>query len=239
VNELGLIIHDEKVVVGSRKVAEVYEKEHRHVLDSIRGALAQVPEAKPNFRLSEYKDSTGRNLPEYLMDRQGFSMLVMGFTGEKARRFTYQYTLAFEQMAAELQKPKTQLEILQQSINALVEQESRIKSLETTTQSIKETIIAQPDNWREDINRMINKIVDRIGGKKFSEVRTESYSLLEQRAHVDLTRRLQNLQIRLMNEGATKTTINKANKMDVIEADPKLREIYTAIIKEYTIKYVA
>lgn len=39
--------------------------------------------------------------------------------------------------------------------------------------------------------------------------------------------------------GASKTAIDKANKLDVIEADPKLREIYASIIKEYTIKFVA
>ena len=86
---------------------------------------------------------------------------------------------------------------------------------------------------------MFNKIVDRIGGQKFQEVRNESYRLLEKRARVDLNRRLMNLRSRMLAQGASKSAIEKANKLDVIEQDPKLREIYGKIISEYYIKYVA
>ena len=136
-------------------------------------------------------------------------------------------------------KPATVLEALAQTVQVLQEQDARLKQLENTTQAIKDTIIQEPDNWREDINRMFNKIVDRIGGEKFQEVRHESYKLLEQRAHVDLNRRLMNLRTRMLDQGFTKTAIEKANKLDVIEQDPKLREIYAQIIKEYYIRYVA
>ncbi len=97
-SELGLIIQNDKVVVSSRKVAEVYEKRHDSILRDLRNLIESVPEALHNFVESSYLNEQNREMPEYLMDRQGFSMLVMGFTGEKARRFTYQYTLAFEQM---------------------------------------------------------------------------------------------------------------------------------------------
>jgi len=137
------------------------------------------------------------------------------------------------------QKPVTILDALAQTVQVLQEQEARIRQLESTTQAIKDTIIQEPDNWREDINRMFNKIVDRIGGQKFQEIRNESYNLLESRAHVDLNRRLMNLRTRMLDQGATKTAIEKANKLDVIEQDPKLREIYAQIIKEYYIRYVA
>jgi hypothetical protein len=136
-------------------------------------------------------------------------------------------------------KPATILEALAQTVQVLQEQENRIKQLEGTTQAIKDTIIQEPDNWREDMNRMFNKIVDRIGGQKFQEIRNESYKLLEQRARVDLNRRLMNMRTRMLGQGATKTAIEKANKLDVIEHDPKLREIYSQIIKEYYIKFVA
>lgn len=138
-----------------------------------------------------------------------------------------------------LMQQATPLHILQQAINNMIQQEERVKRLENTTQLIKDTVIQHPNQWREDINRMFNRIVDRIGGKQFKELRIESYRLLEQRARVNLQRRLDNLKVRIMQEGGTKTAINNANMLDVIEADPKLREIYTAIIKEYTIKYVS
>ena len=116
-NQLGLIIQNDKVVVSSRKVSEIYEKEHAKVIRSIKEILETVPEGHANFGLTSYTDQWNRDQPEYIMDRQGFSMLVMGFTGEKAKRFTYQYTLAFEKMAKELEKPRQLSPMEQPSYN--------------------------------------------------------------------------------------------------------------------------
>ncbi len=103
-SELGLIVKDSKVVVNSLTVAEKYEKQHAHVMRDIRNIIEAVPEGLSNFGETYYLDSQGKKQPSIDMDRQGFSMLVMGFTGDKARRFTYQYTLAFEQMAQSIKQ---------------------------------------------------------------------------------------------------------------------------------------
>lgn len=107
--ELGLMVIDSKVVVSSRTVAENYSKRHDNVLRDIRLILEQVPRAQLNYEESSYINEQGRKMPEYMMDRQGFSMLVTGFTGQQARRFTYEYTLAFEKMAAAAEKSKHQI----------------------------------------------------------------------------------------------------------------------------------
>ena len=121
----------------------------------------------------------------------------------------------------------------------LQEQERRMTQIETTQQAIKDAVISEPDNWREDINRKLNKIAQSIGQGRYQEVRKESYKLLEQRAHVDLERRLNNYRGILFNYGASQTVIKKACKLDIIEQDPKLREIYGKIVSEYMIKYTA
>jgi prophage antirepressor-like protein len=150
-------------------------------------------------------------------------------------------------------KLSPELQLARQMLQAMERQELEIqetKAIATAAQSgleqtrqiisdIKDTVISVPDNWREDINHNINKIVKIIGNKEYQNMRAESYRLLEERARVDLKRRLSNYKVRLMESGASKTTINNANKLDVIEQDTKLREIYAAIIKEYTIKFVA
>jgi len=232
----GLIIRDNKVVVGSRRVAKNYGKVHGDVLRAIRTWIADLPDGQRNFAESSYINEQGREMPEYIMDRQGFSMLVMGFTGRDARIFTYRYTCAFEEMAAKLERPRTSLEVLQQTIGQLIAQEQRLTQLEANQEHIRETIAFQPDQWRSDMNRLFNKIVDSVGGEQFGYLRRETYSRLEQRACVDLGRRLQNLKCRLAMEGATATAVEKANRMDVIEADPKLREIYAIILKELAIQ---
>ncbi|MNP74948.1 hypothetical protein D3C76_1719070 [compost metagenome] len=66
-------------------------------------------------------------------------------------------------------------------------------------------------------------------------MRSESYRLLEERGKCDLNRRLANLRERLADTGATKTKINDTNRLDVIEADPRLKEIYTTIVKKLSI----
>lgn len=101
--EFGILDRNGKPVVSSRKVAEVFEKEHKTVLRSIANITdpkSGVSEkfAERNFVLSEYKDSTGRKLPEYLLTRDGFVMLAMGFTGSKAMQFKEAYINKFNEM---------------------------------------------------------------------------------------------------------------------------------------------
>ena len=123
-------------------------------------------------------------------------------------------------------------------MEALEQQEKRLNQIESTQQAIKDAVIAEPDNWREDINRKMNKIAEKIGANQYREVRSESYKLLEQRAGVLLERRLDNKKARMLKEGASKTAIDNTRKIDVIDEDKKLREIYGKIVAEYMIKYL-
>ena len=67
------------------KVAEYFGKRHDNVLSAI-GTLLQDADiaARLNFKVSDYQDITGRNLPMYELDRDGFTLLAMGFTGKKS-----------------------------------------------------------------------------------------------------------------------------------------------------------
>lgn len=80
----------------SLKVAEVFGKYHKHVLRDIEQLECSETFTESNFGLSEYKDSTGRRLPMYRMTRDGFSFLVMGFTGKRAAHWKEQYIKAIK-----------------------------------------------------------------------------------------------------------------------------------------------
>jgi hypothetical protein len=54
-----------------------------------------------------------------------------------------------------------------------------------------------------------------------------------------LEQRLKNMQQRMELSGAPRSHVARLNKLDVIEAEPRLKEIYTGIVKELYIKYVA
>ena len=101
-NDLGLVVRDSKVVVSSRDVARVFEKEHRRVTQDIRDLGCSEDFRLHNFVQSSYLNDQNREMPEYLMTRDGFTLLAMGYTGEKAMFFKESYINAFRLMEEEL-----------------------------------------------------------------------------------------------------------------------------------------
>ena len=88
---------DGEVVVSSREVAKNFEKEHSKVLRTIENKIEVNPIlASPKYFIeSNYIDKSNRQSKEYLMTRDGFSFVVMGFTGAKADNWKLKYIEAF------------------------------------------------------------------------------------------------------------------------------------------------
>lgn len=87
----------------STQVAEYFGKNHQHVSRDIRNLIEKCPElGVSNFGQTTYKDSQGKSQPCYRMDRKGFVLLAMGFTGEKALQFKIAYIDEFDRMEEEL-----------------------------------------------------------------------------------------------------------------------------------------
>jgi phage regulator Rha-like protein len=219
----------------SMQIAEVTNKRHADIMRDIRDEAERLENGgirtERKFALSERQDSTGRTIPYYELTKEGVLQL--------AARYDAVTRAKLIELAIQQDKPKSALEALVQTVQALQEQERRMTQIETTQQAIKDAVISEPDNWREDINRKMNKIAEAIGLNKYREVRAESYKLLEQRAGVKLERRLDNKKARLLKEGASRTAIKNTRKIDIIDEDKKLREIYGKIVSEYMIKYTA
>lgn len=103
-NDYGIFAdHNDIARVDSRFVAEFFEKRHSNVIRDIQtitqpksGLSEEFIEL--NFELSSYKDVTGRNLPCYLLTRDGFTILAMGYTGKKAMKFKELYIKKFNEM---------------------------------------------------------------------------------------------------------------------------------------------
>ncbi|MHB8370452.1 MAG: Rha family transcriptional regulator [Leptospirales bacterium] len=91
-------IVDRHPVTSSRKVAEYFGKDHKNVLQSIQTLPCSPKFTELNFQPSEYTDSTGRKLPEYLLTKNGFVFLVMGFTGARAASLKEAYIAEFDRM---------------------------------------------------------------------------------------------------------------------------------------------
>lgn len=92
-------IIDRQVVVSSRQVAEKFGKEHKHVLDSVREILKAENSAVRFFQENMYKvEGNNKSYPEYLMNRDGFTLLAMSFTGKEALQWKLKYIAAFNKM---------------------------------------------------------------------------------------------------------------------------------------------
>ena len=96
---------DGELVATSRQVAEDFRKEHNDTKKRIRELIRDMGEISHNyFILSKYKDSLNRSQEEYLLTRDGFSLLVMGFTGTKALEWKLKYIEAFNTMERKLKE---------------------------------------------------------------------------------------------------------------------------------------
>lgn len=98
-NEL-VIMHNKQAVTTSLRVAEVFGKDHKHVLETISNLAAEKSAAK--FFAEATYNNRGKQYPMYYMNRDGFTLLAMGFTGKKALQFKIQYIQAFNSMETQI-----------------------------------------------------------------------------------------------------------------------------------------
>lgn len=105
-----VIMHDRQAVTTSLKVAEIFEKKHQHVMESIRKLTVENSTVKKMFVEDSYLNSRNQQQPMYYMNRDGFTLLAMGFTGSKAMEFKLKYIDAFNKMEKQI-KEETQFRL--------------------------------------------------------------------------------------------------------------------------------
>ena len=100
-----------QVVVSSVQLAEHFDKRHCDILRLLNALLrsANKQRLSKHFFKSNYKDETGKNNTMYLMDRDGFSLLVMSFKGEKALKWKLDFIDAFNAMEQEIRNNEHKL----------------------------------------------------------------------------------------------------------------------------------
>lgn len=104
-------------VVSSREIARHFDKAHKHVLRDIEELLGGQPNFGPSsepslkgmFHRTEYTTVQNKKLPMYLMNRDGFTLLAMGFTGKKATEWKIKYIQAFNAMEKQLSEQQSEL----------------------------------------------------------------------------------------------------------------------------------
>lgn len=129
---------------------------------------------------------------------------------------------------------------LQLLINMEVEQKRQAEALAKVNgrlDNICEIVSLDANAWRDRSKKIIVQIADKWGGAAhIQDVHNELYRLLEQTAHVDLKRRVENRRRRMAEEGICKSRRGKLNRLDIIADDPKLMPIYLDLVKRMAIK---
>lgn len=152
-------------VTSSLLVANKFNKEHKHVLEAIRELMRSAEKAAHFFKSDIYTDSMNRKQELFLMNRDGFSLLVMGFTGDKALNFKLEFIEAFNalekqvEISHQFKIPQTLSEALQLAADQAKQielQETQIKELEPKAEVFEQ--IANADNLMA-----LNEVAKSIG----------------------------------------------------------------------------
>ncbi|MEM1455728.1 ORF6C domain-containing protein [Pediococcus pentosaceus] len=172
-NEL-VIMKDQQAVTTSLQVAEVFGKNHKHVLDAIQNKIDSAENSAQYdsmFAQGEYKDKSGKRNKMYYMNRDGFTFIAFGFTGKKADEFKLKYIEAFNNMEKAIKKERIQLPSNPMDVLELIFEAN--KNTDRKVERIDNDVKYLKDNQRIDsaeysyiskqVSKKVNEYIDMHG----------------------------------------------------------------------------
>lgn len=229
-----VILNNNQVVTSSLRVAEVFNKRHDHTLRDIESFREDVPNFGEMFYESLSKDSYGRDRKIYFMNRDGFTLLAMGFTGRRALGWKLKYIEAFNKMEESLKQASTVLTEEQKLQLAIFQAETvdeagqaaanldryRRKQLEAKQREIdhkKEVIRGVTDDIDIYTKRnILNKVV-RYKGANFAERWNELYERYKEVYSIDLKARCDGYNLKQKKKKDQLSTVKYAEKFGHID----------------------
>ena len=208
-SEVALVeVQNNQIVVSSLQIAEHFGKEHRNVLADIRREigyaknLADPSEAKMFCETKYIHEQNGQEYPMFLINRDGFMLLAMGFNGKKASEWKRKYIRAFNEMEEQIKTllaPSYQIADPIERAKKWIEEEQQRKQLEEKNQFLiaenveltqqleeekefKKIVYEKGDNYSySDAYRVLSENVGRMGRNKFIEVLVDKKIISESR----------------------------------------------------------
>jgi len=177
-NNLTVINQNGQLVVNSRNVAENFEKEHAKVTRSIENLIEGIAKSGDTYNHlfieSTYEDEQNKQTyKEYLLTRDGFSLLVMGFNGQRALDWKLKYIQAFNQMEQSLKGGQTLLspkEQLKLQLQILEEQDKKIDGVVKNVADLQANMPLFNIECKE-----LQALVRKIGIKALGGYKTPAY----------------------------------------------------------------
>lgn len=178
-NEIILSTQNGEPVASSRQIADSFEKRHDHVMRDIDTIKKDVPNFGEMFFETEAPDSYGRPQRTYLMNRDGFTLLAMGFTGKAALEWKLKYIAAFNEMEKKLSTP--QMPKLSKEMQALFLLDNRTQQQEQRLTALENTMTVDYNQQRVLRKSISRSVISALGDEKApayidNHVRSKVYS---------------------------------------------------------------
>ena len=204
---------DNQALTNSLLVAEKFGKEHKRVMQDIREMGCSALFREHNFVLSSYLSRQNKETPMYVMTKDGFTLLVMSYTGEKAMKFKEDYIAAFNAMEKVIKEEYTRaLSDMDQRIKVIEERRTSLEGLPSPTEELPKM------SQRDCIRSLVNKIA-RATSTNQSDIWHKVYNHLYYRYHVSIR--------------SYKKKYPEENNLDIAERNGLLPRIYTIVSNMY------
>ncbi|HHI9534321.1 TPA: Rha family transcriptional regulator [Campylobacter coli] len=157
--DVELEVANDQVTTTSLDIAAVFNKRHDNIIAKIE-TFPKDSFTDLNFKASKYIDNTGRILPCYKITRDGFSLLVMGFTGEKAYKWKILFIKAFNEMEKRLRNieyEKHDKLAFRQSLGYKSQLAQQKQKYENEIKALKYDLEQSKNNFKDKLNCILAK----------------------------------------------------------------------------------
>ncbi|EIC2946381.1 Rha family transcriptional regulator, partial [Campylobacter jejuni] len=157
--DVELEVANDQVTTTSLDIAAVFNKRHDNIIAKIE-TFPKDSFTDLNFKASKYIDSTGRILPCYKITRDGFSLLVMGFTGEKAYKWKIEFIKVFNEMEKRLRNieyEKHDKLAFHQSLGYKSQLKQQKLKYENEIKALKYDLEQSKNNFKDKLNCILAK----------------------------------------------------------------------------------
>lgn len=170
-----------QAVTTSLQVAEKFKKQHKHVLESIQNLVAENMAAKNMFALGSYT-IRGRKYKMFYMNKDGFTLLAMGFTGKQAMKFKLEYIDAFNQMEQAIKEEQSKLpqspeELLELTIKVASRTEHRVSNIEDDVNELKNNVLIDSGSYQVIGREVARKVYRFLDDRNYPQTSDNTSSL--------------------------------------------------------------
>ncbi|WP_369707339.1 ORF6N domain-containing protein [Levilactobacillus brevis] len=252
-NELKQVKFNNELILTTEQLADFYGTTSRRITDNFNANRTKFVEGTHYFHLEgdQLKAFKNQTRKTGLVNEHAGAINLWtkrGASRHSKMLGTNQAWDMFDQLEENYFNPKShlntsglspELQFMQGVVDKLAASERTQHRLENKIDGVSEIVATSTMDWRNETSHLISKIARQQGntGESYKMARNDIYDEVDRRGGVSLKTRLTNLRRRMAEEGTSKTQRKNTTKVDVIAHDKKLIEIYTAIVKEFAIRY--